>query len=174
MRRVGERVVDRPAVELGDHALGPSPRRPGAGRAAAGRVSCVPVAEARLDERERRAAAAPRAARSPRARRCARPRAPWSRTSAARRTHSLQRVLVESSGRRRGQISHPSSSSDELEPVEAARRERQQVRQLADRAGSASGRRSRPGWRPSNSDRSSSTACAERARLCTHSITSSS
>ena len=84
--------------------------------------------------------------------------------------------------RRRGTERSPASSSrprssvvlDELEPVEAARREREQVRQLADAREARARRTARPGSGPRTADRSSSTACAERARLWTHSIRSSS
>ena len=150
----------------------PSPPPRAAGRAAPGRA------------RASRRGSAPRRARARAAALVAqrdalehvdvrRPRAPWTPNQRCC-DDPLVRARSSSSAATTAAISHPRSSSGELEPVEAARRQRQQVRQLADRAGSASGRTSPPGGGPCTRDRSSSTAWAERARLCTHSITSSS
>ena len=128
------RVVDRPAARLGDHALRPAlGGGPQADRQLVGLVR--PLAEAGLDDREHQHRRRRRAARRPRRSRSGRPRATWSRTSAAPRP---SRASASSSRNERSPAAMAAATSvilaalHELEPVEAARREREQVPPLAD------------------------------------------
>ena len=173
VRGVGEGVVDRPAVEvLGDHALGPP--------SAAGRrpmrhlVDLVrPGPEVGLDEREheQRRLVAQRTASST---------LKLGDVAVLRREPALVedplvQLLLGQRGEQAGGVSHAAPPRPRRAGTSRSRAARASAGTATRRRpGSGSGRRSPPGWRPSNSDRSSSTACAERARLCTHSITSSS
>ena len=174
-RGVGEPVVDRPAVGARRSRARPSPRRPAAARAAPGRSRASPPRSTASISAAPAAAAPSRSGTASTHVEVRRPRATWSANQRCATTQSCSASCV-SAGEVAGAVAAHRSSLvlDELEPVEAARRQRQQVRPARRSSGSASGRRSRPGSGPCTRDRSSSTACALRARLCTHSITSSS
>ena len=133
-RGVGEPVVDRPAVGLEDHAL-----RPALVRGAEPERQLVglvrPLAEAGLDDREHEQ----RRLRAQRDGLADLDRGDLARLGpepALGDDPVVELVVVEEeSGRRRRRRRRRQSSSStsyELEPVEAARRERQQVLPLAD------------------------------------------
>ena len=171
-RAPGRRARRRPSSRRPRRSRArPSPRRPAAARAAPGRSRAsrsgsAPRPGQHEQRRLRRAAA--RASTISIVRDLARLGA---RTSAGRRP---SRAAPARRGQREvGHVSHR-LVLHELEPVEAARRQRQQVRQLADPREARAAEDLDRASSPRSAERSSSTACAERARLCTHSITSSS
>ena len=135
-----------------------------AARRAAGRCRARPCRSAARRARARTAARRSRSDDRVEHAARARRRATSRRTSAARVTYSMS--ACSSTGSLAPVL--------QLEPEEAARRERQQVRQLADRREARPAEHLLRDHTRRSADRSSSTACAERARLCTQRTMSSS